>query len=78
MWECRAASITSGSPMWVVVMDAGCVFKSRRGHQCGHCVVYVYIETTTYRSDSQAFIVVTHYTDGFTADRRLYDVVGVS
>jgi hypothetical protein len=33
-------------------------------------VVYVYIETTTYCSDIQAFIVVTRYTDGFTAGRR--------
>jgi hypothetical protein len=30
---------------------------------CGN-VVYVYIETTTYRSDIQAFILVTCYTDG--------------
>jgi hypothetical protein len=33
-------------------------------------VVYVYIETTTYCSDVQAFIVVTRYTDVFTAGRR--------
>jgi hypothetical protein len=42
---------------------------SRRGHQCGD-VVYVYIETTTYCSDVQALIVVTRYTDVFTAGRR--------
>jgi hypothetical protein len=33
-------------------------------------VVYVYIETTTYRSDIQAFILVTCYTDVFTAGKR--------
>jgi hypothetical protein len=33
-------------------------------------VVYVYIETTTYRSDSQAFIVGTCYTGVLTAGRR--------
>jgi hypothetical protein len=37
--------------------------------RCGS-VVYVYIETTTYCSDVQAFIVVTRYTDVFTAGRR--------
>jgi hypothetical protein len=42
---------------------------------CSDClylweVVYVYIETTTYRSDSQAFIVCTCYTDVFTAGRK--------
>jgi hypothetical protein len=36
---------------------------------CGN-VVYVYIETTTYRSDIQAFILVTCYTDVFTAGKR--------
>jgi hypothetical protein len=45
-----------------------------RKHIVGYHI-YVYIETTTYCSDIQAYIVVICYTDGLTARWRYYDAI---